>query len=64
MRLPFPLPGSPPRQRDLTHMVHSAVHNPNVSDEAKHEAQEKLHEMEAGGGSSKDPAHVAGGLKS
>lgn len=38
-----------------------AVNNPNVSDEAKQSAEERLHELEPR--DQKDPAHVAAGLK-
>jgi hypothetical protein len=45
----------------------SAINNPNTSDEAKWEAEKKLHEFEnsqgKSGSDSKDPTHVAAGLK-
>jgi hypothetical protein len=45
----------------------SAIHNPNTSDQAKWEAEKKLHELEGPqgntGSDSKDPTHVAAGLK-
>ena len=43
------------------------LNNPNTSDEAKWEAEKKLHEFEnaqgKSGSDSKDPTHVAAGLK-
>jgi len=49
----------------IQHLVASAIHNPNVSPEAKKEAEQKLHDLESGstGSDGKDPSHVAGGLK-
>jgi hypothetical protein len=47
--------------------ISSAINNPNTSDEAKWEAEKKLHELEGPQGKtdndSKDPTHVAAGLK-
>jgi hypothetical protein len=46
----------------------SAINNPNTSSEAKAEAEKKLHDLEGGSqgntdSDSKDPTHVAAGLK-
>jgi hypothetical protein len=40
----------------------SAIHNPNVSPEAKKDAEKKLHDLEAGS-EDKHLNNVAGGLK-
>ena len=39
------------------------LHNPNVSSEAKANAEEQLAAIDEGAGGKKNPSHVAGGLK-